>query len=219
MTPRRLFDDLWSRADELALLYDSLVGLGIPQSRADELLRAEWVARVAALDLFVHELVATRMVQQFSGRLPLTDSYKSFRLSTETLRRVREAPSFTDAAAAFDLDVRAQLGLITYQSPDKISEGIRLTSDVKLWLEVAKKLNPTAPAADWDRLAKGVKRTLSLMVERRNKIAHEGDLGPSIPREPYAISVGQLADVREFIRNLVNAIDEVVAAADPPAAP
>ena len=57
----------------------------------DELLRAEWVARVSALDLYVHELVAQSMVQIFEGiRNPCPGFYK-FNCSSDTLLRIKNA--------------------------------------------------------------------------------------------------------------------------------
>jgi len=218
MTPRVLFEGLWQRGDALATLYESLVSIGVPQARADELLRAEWVARLAALDLYVHELVAGRMVSQFEGQLPAAAGFSKFKVSAETLRRVASAQTAAERTAAFDLDVRAQLALVTFQMPDKIADGVRFTSDVRLWEAVASNQNPTAPKGQIKQLQKDLKTTLSAIVERRNKIAHEGDLKPSIPREPYAIDVDQLVLVRTFILSLVDSIEAVVAVDQSPQA-
>ena len=45
---------------------------------------------------------------------------------------------------------------------------------------------------------------------RRNKIVHEGDLQPTVPRIPWPISRSDLADVTSFIANVVSAIDAIV---------
>jgi hypothetical protein len=58
--------------------------------------------------------------------------------------------------------------------------------------------------------AKQMKRTLSAIVERRNKIAHEGDLQPTLlPLAPWPISQADLATVSAFIEELVRSIDAV----------
>ncbi len=44
----------------------------------DELLRAEWVARLSALDLYVHELVAQQMLEIFQGRRHVTPAFLRF---------------------------------------------------------------------------------------------------------------------------------------------
>lgn len=174
----------------------------------EEILRAEWVARVSALDLYVHEFVAQRMLAIFEGTRPKTPAFQAFRLPTETVDRIRAAATPVEASAAFDLEVRRQLGFTTYQDPEKIAEGIRLCSAVELWNSIALHQGATEPTKA--ELAKHLKRTLSAIVERRNKIAHEGDLQPSlIPVVPWPISQADLATVSAFIEKLVLSIDAV----------
>jgi hypothetical protein len=172
------------------------------------LLRAEWVSRVSALDLYVHELVAQRMVSIFEGRLPATDSFQRFQVPAETLNRIRSAQSAVDAAAAFDLQVRQALGRITFQLPDAIADGVRLCSSVELWNAVA--LYTGATEATKNATAKSLKTDLSLIVGRRNGIAHEGDLRPTQPREPLPVTRADLVTVRDRIDQIVRAIDAVI---------
>jgi hypothetical protein len=180
----------------------------------DELLRAEWVARVSALDLYVHELVAQMMLAIFENQRSATPAYLAFQVSTETLNRVRAAATASDASAAFDLHVRSYLSRLTFQAPDDIADAVRLCSAVELWNEVALKLGAT-PATKVDE-AKGLKKTLSLIVRRRNVIAHEGDLRQSPLREPLPISRADLAVVEDQIARLVKAMDAVLSSALPP---
>ena len=83
-----------------------------------------------------------------------------------------------------------------------------LCSAIELWNEVALKLGATQ--ATKPNEAKSLKKQLSLIVRRRNKIAHEGDLQQSLPREPWPISRTDLAFVADQIERLVRAIDAVV---------
>ena len=176
--------------------------------RPDELLRAEWVARVSALDLYIHELVAQRMLAVFDGLRPVSPAYLTFRISNETSGRIRAAASLADASAAFDLEIRDQLSLLTFQEPERIADGVRLFSAVELWNEVALHLGAT-PAAK-SSAAKALKTELSLIVRRRNKIAHEGDLQPNSPREPWPIQQEDLVFVADRVVKIVRAIDAVV---------
>jgi hypothetical protein len=174
----------------------------------DELLRAEWVARVSALDLYIHELVAQAMLAIFEGRRLPSPAYLKFQVSTETLNRIRSASTPSDASAAFDLYVRGHLSLITYQAPEDIADGVRLCSPIELWNEVAIRLGAT-PSTKIEK-GKVLKRELSLVIRRRNAIAHEGDLQQSPLREPWPISRADLAFVADHIERLVKAIDTVV---------
>jgi hypothetical protein len=174
----------------------------------DELLRAEWVARVGALDLYIHELIAQMMVARFEGRRPASPAYLKFQVSTEIVNRIRAAATPSDASAAFDLYVRSYLSRITYQAPEDIADGVRLCCAIELWNEVALKLGAT-PATKVDK-AKSLKRRLSLVVRRRNTIAHEGDLQQSPPRDPWPIDRADLALVADLVERIVHAIDDVV---------
>jgi hypothetical protein len=208
VTPLEHYEAVWGRCAQVSALHAYLENRVTGILQPDELLRAEWVARVSALDLYIHELVAQQMLATFDGRRPASPAYLKFQVSTETLNRIRAAATPSDASAAFDLYVRSYLSRITYQFPDDIADGVRLCSKIELWNEVALKLGAT-PATKVD-IAKSLRTQLSLVVRRRNIIAHEGDLQQSPLREPWPISRADLVFVGEQIERLVRAIDAVV---------
>jgi hypothetical protein len=208
MTPIAYFAEVWQRCAEIETLHTYLAGKLTPALSADELLRAEWVARVSALDLYVHELVAQNMMKIFDGTRNGCPGFYKFQCSSDTLLRIKHAVTPADASAAFDLEVRSKLSRVTYQFPEDIADGIRLVSGVELWSEIA--LAKGASAATKGTLAKSLKKDLSLIVERRNKIAHEGDLQRSIPRTPWPVTRADVSYVAGFIENLVRTIDKIV---------
>ena len=208
MTPLGHFEAVWNRCSLLSTLHAYLESNVSGILQPDELLRAEWVARVSALDLYIHELIAQKMLDIFEGRRPASPAYLKFQVPTETLNRIRTAAIPSDASAAFDLFVRSHLGHITYQFPEDIAEGVRLCSTIELWNEVALILGATQ-ATKVDK-AKDLKMQLSLLIRRRNTIAHEGDLQQSPLREPWPISIADLSFVGEQIERIVRAIDYVV---------
>jgi hypothetical protein len=213
MTPIAYFEAVWSRCAGLSAMHAYLANNVSGALQTDDLLRAEWVSRVSALDLYVHELVAQRMLEIFVGQRAPTPAYLKFQVSTETLDRVRvalhpSAPNSAAAAAAFDLEVRNQLSTQTFQVPDKIADGIRLCSSVELWNDVAVSLG--ASQATKTIQAKAIKQNIALIAQRRNKIAHEGDLQPILPRLPWPISQSDVTFVTIEIERVVRAIDVVV---------
>jgi hypothetical protein len=208
MSPIDYFQSVWVRCDQLNAVHGYLAGQLTAALQPDELLRAEWVGRVSALDLYVHELVAQKMRETFDGVIAQASGFGRFTIPNDVLMRIRAASSPADASAAFDLEVRTRLGFSTYQDPDKIADGIRLISNCELWNEIALNLGAT-PATKTAR-AKALKLSLSLIVERRNKIAHEGDLQPGIPRDPWPINRADVQYVAQVILDIVNAIDQVV---------
>lgn len=208
MTPIFHFESIWERCEELTAMHGFLAGRLTAALKPDEILRAEWVSRVSALDLYIHEIVAQRMLEIFDGVRAPSNAYLRFQIANDTLIRIRNAPSPTFASQAFDLEVRSRLGFCTYQDPDKIADGIRLVSDIELWNEVA--LHQGATPATKSAQAKLLKRDLSIIVERRNKIAHEGDLQPSLPRVPWPISTNDLLQVKTIIRKIVTSIEAIL---------
>lgn len=99
-------------------------------------------------------------------------------------------------------EIRESLSSQSFQQPDKIADAIRLISDKKLWNEVAAKLS---------RSAEDVKQTLINIVNRRNKIAHEADIDPTLSlgnRWPIdEIMVGEAVD---FIEQVVESIHQIL---------
>lgn len=105
--------------------------------------------------------------------------------------------------------MRRQLGFVSYQYPDKIADGIRMCSTVELWKDVA--LHQGATQQNKVAHAKQIKSQLTTIVDRRNKIAHAGDLQPkALPISPWPISQGDLTIVSNFIERLVRSIDACV---------
>jgi hypothetical protein len=208
MTPISYFEDIRQRCAEIEALHGYLAGRLTSAISADELLRAEWVGHVSALDLYMHELVAQNMIKIFEGTRGKCLGFSKFQCSSETLLRIRNACTNMEANAAFDLEVRNKLSRVTYQYPDDIADGIRLISDCELWNEVALFQGATASTKITD--AKMLKKSLTLIVARRNKIVHEGDLQPTVPRLPWAISRADVSFAGNFIDSIVRAIDGIV---------
>ncbi len=210
MTPWNHFEAVWERCAHLSAMQGYLAANVVGVLKPDELLRAEWVARVSALDLYVHELIAQRMVAIFEGSLAKPPAHSGFMLTTETVDRIRHAATPGEASAAFDLEIRRQLGFLSYQYPEKIADGLRMCSTTELWNEVA--LHQGATQQNKVAQAKQIKRQLTTIVDRRNKIAHEGDLQPKVlPISPWPVSQEDLGIVSGFVERLVRSIDVCVA--------
>lgn len=205
--PITTFENAWIRCDLLSSMYAYLAVNATRAIQTEELLRAEWVARVSALDLYVHELVSQRMVDVFSGNRLATPAFDRFVVPNETLFRIKHASCHDDGRRAFELEVRRQLSVVTYQMPESIADGIRMVSPVELWNAIA--VYQGALQSEVTRKAKTLKRSLAVIIERRNKIAHEGDMQPSMPRVPWSISKDDLVTVRQVIENIVRGIEAV----------
>jgi hypothetical protein len=99
-------------------------------------------------------------------------------------------------------EIRERLSYQSFQQPDKIAEAIRLISDKKLWDEVATIINKSP---------KEIKKQLSLIVERRNKIAHEADINPTFNLgDRWAIDEAMVNDAVDFIEQVIESIHQIL---------
>lgn len=206
-----LFEIAWERANHLSGMYSYLNVAATNVLKCDEILRAEWAARVSALDLYVHEIIAQEMLEIYVGNRPQTDSYKKFSISMSWFQTLNSAASSIQSTSHFDFIVREQLSRLTYQYPDDIADGIRLISRKELWNEIAseiygKNINQSQKVI----LAKSIKSKLQFIVHRRNKIVHEADIQKIQPRQLQSISSNDLIDVKDHIQKIVYAIDSVI---------
>ena len=126
-----------------------------------DILRAEMVLSVSALDHYVHEVVRLGMMESYRGTRSITDHFRRFQVS---LGSALDAQSDSSNQTWIEDEIRARHSFRSFQTPDNVATAIRLISDVTLWDNVARRLN--APAEQ-------LKDRLSLIVDRRNKIAHE----------------------------------------------
>ena len=156
----------------------------------------------------MHELVTKNLVEIFAGARPVCPGFARFQVSCEALMRIQAAATSADRSAAFELEVRTRLSRVTYQHPDDIADGIRMVSPCALWNEIALKLGATT--ATVTAVSADLRKRLAIIVDRRNKIVHEGDLQPMVPRTPWLIDRGNVSQVTTFINDVVGAIDSIV---------
>jgi transcriptional regulator NrdR family protein len=101
-----------------------------------------------------------------------------------------------------EAEIRENLSYKSFQDPDKIAEAIRYISNKKLWQEVADKLG---------RTDKDIKQQLKLIVDRRNKIAHEADIDPTLNLgNRWEIDESMVNDAVDFIEQVVEAIHQIL---------
>ncbi len=99
-------------------------------------------------------------------------------------------------------EIRKGLSYKSFQQPDKIADAIRQISDKQLWNEVASKMSK--PSED-------IKQQLTLIVDRRNKIAHEADIDPTLNiGNRWYIDESMVGDTVDFIEQLVESIHQLL---------
>lgn len=178
-------------------LFEALEGLTTPAVDATDLLRAQVVMAVSALDHYVHELTLTGMLQIYTGVRPPTTAYLKFQVPMGAV-----VPGVSDGRTAwFEAMIREKHGFLSFQQPDKIADAVRLFSPCELWPNVATAMGMTSEAT---------KSRLRLVVERRNKIAHEADLDPSYPGVRWPITPTDATGVVDYVERICQHIQAAV---------
>ncbi len=186
------------RARDLGKLAVAVTQLTTPAIDVSDMWRAQIVLGVSALDYLIHELTRIGIIEISKGSRPKTDSFSRYQVPLDAVEH-----GFTGHPHELWLGeaVRDKHSWLSFQHPDKIADAIRLISPIKLWEEVGKEL--TMPAQD-------VKRRLELIVDRRNKIAHEADMEPTNPGFRWPVSDTMANDALDFIERVAEAIFKVV---------
>lgn len=159
-----------------------------------DILRAEVVLAVSAMDQYVHDLVRLGMIDCWRRVRTQTDAFRKFQITAGSAFDMLANNS--QAENLFENEIRNKHGFSTFQQPDKIADAVRLFSGVVLWDRVGSSLGITAGSA---------KSALALIVDRRNKIAHEADIDPTYPGQRWPID-------RIIVENMLNTIDKTVVA-------
>lgn len=181
------------RVRSLGGIHASLAASTTPALDLSDLLRAQIVLAVSAFDTLVHEVARLGMLESASGARPVTDALRRFQISFEAAQSAPSSP----ALAWLDDEIRRRHSYLSFQMPDKVADAIRHVSDVQLWNEVGRRLR---------RPSEDVKLELRLLVERRNKIAHEADADPSFPGTRWPIDPAMTKRAIDFLESVGSAI-------------
>ena len=187
------------RVRDLGHIADALDSQTTQALDLSDILRAELVLAVSALDHFVHEVARLGMLEAYRGEREKTRRFLEFQVSAESaLRGIAESSS----EKWLNDEIRIRNGHRTFQSPDRIAEALRLVSDVPIWGEVARRMGISPQEA---------RERLSLIVDRRNSIAHEADVNPSPYEGLLPIDRQMTADAIEFIERVGEHIYAIIA--------
>lgn len=187
------------RVIEIGGLYDALAGLTTAIIDASDLLRSQIVMTVSALDHYIHEVTRYGMLEIFDGKRRPTDPFLKFQVSMETLQQLTISPG--SSRVLLENEIREKHGFLSFQHPDKIGDAIRLFSPLPLWPGVASSLSISP---------NDVKTRLKLIVERRNKIAHEADMDPSYPGTRWPITKHDVQTTIDFIEKVCESIHTII---------
>jgi len=197
------FKDNMKYVKELDALYTHLFGtLSFPNDLTD-ILRAEWVYSVSAMDKLIHELIRIGMIEAFQGKRTRTRKFLSFGISVGTHTNITTTPitSVPPPEYWFEQEIVERHKHSSFQDPEKIADGLSL-----IWDEDHK----------WQKLATAIgiresdlKTTLKTIIIRRNQIVHEADIDMYTGTRNQ-IDKRDIDSVVPFIENLSEEIFKIV---------
>ena len=188
-----LFGICIRRVRDLIALHHSLKAQASSVLDISDMLRAALVLAVSALDYYIHEVVRIGMLEIHRGLRPEPPGFSGFQISRGNARAGINAGQNIDSS--LEDVIRERHSYKSFQKPDKIAKAVLLICEKNLWEEVS--TNMSRPAQD-------IKQQLNLIVDRRNKIAHEADIDPTL-------SIGNRWPIDELLVNeAVDFIEQVV---------
>ena len=198
MKPYDQFQLNIQRVENLQGVYSSLSGTITSAIDLSDILRAEIVLLLSALDYYIHSKVLSKVEDTFTGKAASTIKFESTSVRISTVKQA--LASGTSVQWLLD-EIYHQHSWRSFQTPDNIADALKMVSQRKVWESVSKNLG--APVQD-------VKNNLRVLVERRNKIAHEADSDPSLPTAKLPITDVDVQIAIEFIKRIVAEIEIII---------
>lgn len=200
------FKDSIAEVKKIRTIYNYMtVDVRLPQENVSDLLRAQLVNAVSALDRFLHEVVRIGIVESFLKQRPLTNKFKSFVLTSETIIKILELEASStppqsieeDKTYWIDKEVTENLKTLSFQHPNKIKDALSyIWKEEHKWQVIAKEMN--LPGSTDNDKQKYLEQTLVLISERRNQMVHEADVDPSTHIR-RSVNVAEIDDIINFI--------------------
>ena len=188
-----------ARVRDLIAVHNSLKAQASSVLDLSDILRAALVLAVSAFDYYIHEVVRIGMLEIHRGQRPEPPAFSRFQISLGSARAGINAGQNIDSW--LEDEIRQRHSYKSFQQPDAIADAVRLICDKKLWEEVS--MNMSRPAKD-------IKQKLILIVDRRNKIAHEADIDPTLSLgDRWPIDELLVNEAVDFLEHIVESIHKI----------
>lgn len=168
-----------------------------------EILRAEYVLVVSAFDCFLHDLVQNHMhviTFDVSDETLLPNAYKNFKIQIEFLKMILDADE-NEQKQILHTALKKSLSEFSFESPQTIEQALGYIGVKKVWTQIADNLNLRA---------EDIRKQLSMIVFRRNCIAHQADIANYTGDLKQPINREDVGGVINFIENITNCINDIV---------
>lgn len=186
------------------------------KNELDDMLRAQIVYAVSAMDGYIHEIVRIGIIKSFLGERPRTLKWNNFGITLENVRSIIsiEQSDLTtpqresEMVSVLNTIFKPILKTLSFQQPDKIKDALSY-----IWIEehkmqtIAKSINYNLIGNNLNEKVKYLEQKLGLIMTRRNQIVHEADWDlVNICKRP--IYKTEVDDIVLFIEKFVKAIHD-----------
>lgn len=164
------FSHALDRARQMIILFDALSALRPLEPANDDALRSAYFLAVSSFDFFVHEIAAVEAKHRFSERVRTRNIHLPMEVMTisENDDRISTAESY----------VRQTNSYKAFVDPGKLAELLSCFCDSP-WDKIAEHFNKELKKEDF-RTTSDLKGQLKSVWKRRNQIAHEADVNPTL---------------------------------------
>ena len=202
---------------KMTFVYDHFVNdLKIPPHEVSDILRAQVVNSVSAFDRLIHELVNVGVIEMFLGHRVKTKKFLNQPFKAETLIKSIEfskpgyIPTSINDNPQFlvEKEMREKMSYLAFEAPDKVKDALSYIWDMDHKMQTIA-IDMALPGTDSNAKQKKLEQELQLIVDRRNQIAHEGDVDPATNTKRF-ITKEMAQDSIDFMEKLGLSIYKLV---------
>lgn len=202
---------------KMTFVYEHFVNeLKIPPHEVSDILRAQIVNSVSAFDRLIHELVNIGVIEMFLGQRVKTKKFLNQPFKAETLIKSIEfskpgyIPTSINDNPQFlvEKEMREKMSYLAFEAPDKVKDALSYIWDMDHKMQ-AIAIDMALPGTDSNAKQKKLEQELQLIVDRRNQIAHEGDVDPATNTK-RSITKEMAQDSIDFMEKLGLSIHKLV---------
>lgn len=164
------FQHAMDRARQMISLYDALSTLRPRESANDDALRSAYFLAVSSFDFFAHEIAAVEAKHRFERGLKTRNIHLPMEIMT-----IGDVPTRISTAESH---VRQVNSFKAFVDPGKLAEMLSCFC-LKPWDNLVARLNASLREEE-RRPADDIKGQLKSIWKRRNQIAHEADVNPTL---------------------------------------
>ncbi|MBQ8066573.1 MAG: hypothetical protein IJ200_13080 [Prevotella sp.] len=161
------------------------------------LLRAEYVMIVSAFDTYFHNCVLLQMLEMFGGSKNKSKGFENFEIPLSTICAILEDDNPITRTGLLQNAIRKINENDSFQGPQSIEYATSLMGLKGIWKRLSEELGLSCDS---------IKTELSLIIRRRNQIAHESDIDYDTG-EKREMLLDDVARARKFLTMIVEQID------------